>query len=284
MRLGLLGRLLNSELRSEMGLFVRIQRYGWCLTVADDLLNAGEVIQAALERCIATDAPFRRSRHARTFLLPSISGRPAADLFVKYFDPPAGWDRLKSWWRRSRPSRAARMTAVLKAAGFSVPPVLLYGAHRESRQQIIVTARAEGDGPILALRALGGSIGAKRAVLNALGREIGRLHLAGFIHGDLTPFNIRIVTDEPPRFSFIDNDRTRGNVVVGRGHRRLRNLVQLGRFALPGITRTDRMRVFRAYEAALYGRHSRRLERRLAAMLQRRIQHEPELLDSGPRR
>src|SRR5437764_10066388 len=101
MRLGLLWRPLNSQLRSEMGSFVRIQRYGWCLTVAHDFFNAGEVIQAALELCIGTDAPFRRSRHARTFLLPSASGRPAADLFVKYFDPPAGGDRLKSWWRRS---------------------------------------------------------------------------------------------------------------------------------------------------------------------------------------
>lgn len=77
-----------------------------------------------------------------------------------------------------------------------------------------------------------------------------------------------------PRFGFIDNDRTRRNVVVARERHRLRNLVQLGRFALPGITRTDRMRVFRAYEAALYGRHSPSLERRLAAMLRRRLERE----------
>lgn len=164
------------------------------------------------------------------------------------------------------------MTAALRAAGFSVPPVLLHGAHRESHRELVVTARADGDGPILALRGLAGSITAKRGILRALGSEIGRLHLAGFIHGDLTPFNVRIVVDEPLRFAFIDNDRTRRNILFARERHRLRNLVQLGRFALPGITRTDRMRVFRAYEAALHRYHSRSLERRVAAMLRRRMQ------------
>ncbi|MBV8771888.1 MAG: hypothetical protein JO166_06090 [Deltaproteobacteria bacterium] len=259
-----------------MGSLVRTEQHGWRLVIADDFPQSVEVIENVLKLGVGNDAPFRRSRHALTFLLPSASGKAGADLFVKYFDPPAGWKRLKSSWRRSCPSRAARMSEALRAAGFSVPAILLYGAHRESRRQLIVTSRAEGDGPILALRALGGSIAAKRAILRALGTEIGRFHLAGFIHGDLTPFNIRIVTHEPARFAFIDNDRTRRNVVIARGRHRLRNLVQLGRFALPGITRSDRMRVFRAYETALYRRHSRRLERRVAAMLQRRIQREPK--------
>jgi Lipopolysaccharide kinase (Kdo/WaaP) family len=257
-----------------MGALVCIHEHGWRLAVADDLARAPEVIQAALQLADATRLPFRRSRHAVTFLIRSPSGQQEADLFVKYFDPPIGWERLKSWCRRSRPSRTARITSLLRAAGFSVPPVLLHGVHRESHRGLIVTPRADGDGPVLALRGLDGSIAAKRAVLRALGEEVGRLHLAGFIHGDLTPFNIRIVIDEPPRFGFIDNDRTRRNVVIARGRSRLRNLVQLGRLALPGVTGTDRMRVVRAYEAVLYGRHSRSLERRLAAMLRRRTQRD----------
>ena len=207
-------------------------------------------------------------------MLRSPLGRQDADLFVKHFDPPAGWERLKSWFRRCRPSRTERITAALRAAGFFVPPILLHGVHRESRREVIVTARAEGDGPILALRGLNGSIAAKRAVLRALGAEVGRLHRAGFIHGDLTPFNLRILIDEPPRFAFIDNERTRRTVVIARERRRLRNLVQLGRFALAGITHTDRMRVFRAYEAALHRRHSRCRERQAAAMLRRRTERD----------
>jgi Lipopolysaccharide kinase (Kdo/WaaP) family len=255
-----------------MGSLVCIEQGGWRLAVEDSLARAPGVIRAALELADSTRLPFRRSRHASTFLLCSPSGREDADLFVKHFDPPAGWERLKSYSRRSRSSRTARISAALRAAGFSVPPLLLQGVHSETQRELIVTARAEGDGPILALRALGGSVAAKRAVLRALGGEVGRLHLAGFIHGDLTPFNIRIMFGELPRFTFIDNDRTQRNVLIARARRRLRNLVQLGRFALPGITRTDRMRVFRAYEATLHRRHSRSLERKVAAMLRRRTQ------------
>jgi hypothetical protein len=244
---------------------------GWLLAIGDPP-PAPEVIDAVLKLAGSNCVPFRRSRHAATFLLHSPSGNQDADLFVKQLDAPAGLQRLKSWFRRSRPSSTERITAALRAAGFLVPPIVLHGVHRESRRALIVTARAEGDGPILALRGLNGSIAAKRAVLCALGAEVGRLHRAGFIHGDLTPFNIRIVTDEPPRFAFIDNERTRRNVVIARKRRRLRNLVQLGHFALPGITRTDRMRVFRAYEAALNRRHSRSLEHRAAAMLRHRAE------------
>jgi Lipopolysaccharide kinase (Kdo/WaaP) family len=247
-----------------------LEKDEWCLEIADNARCVNELIRAVLHPG-KNGAPFRRSRHAATFLLPSPSGKTEADLFVKYFDPPAGWQRMKGWWRQSRPVRTVRMTAALRAAGFSVAAVLLYGRHRPSRREVLAMSRAEGDGPILALRGLGGAIEAKRTVLRALGSEVGRLHRAGFIHGDLTPFNIRIVVDQPPRFAFIDNDRTLGNVFLGRGRRRLRNLVQLGRFALPGITRTDKMRVFRAYERALYGRHLRRVERKLSTMLRNRV-------------
>jgi len=251
-----------------------VRERGWRLTVANDPMPTPELIRAVLKLADGNCVPFRRSLHAVTFLLRAPSGRQDTDLFVKCFDPPRGWERLKSSFRRSRRSTTERITAALRAAGFFVPPILLHGVHRESRREVIVTARAEGDGPILALRAMEGSIAAKRAVLRALGAEVGRLHRAGFIHGDLTPFNIRTVTDELPRFAFIDNERTCRNPIFAGGRRRLRNLVQLGRFALPGITRTDRMRVFRSYQATLHRRHSRSLERQLAAMLRRRAERE----------
>lgn len=181
-----------------MGSLVRIKQHGWSLAVADDLPDADEAIQIVLALSDSSRVPFRRSRHARTFLVSSTSGKQAADLFVKYFDPPDPWQRLKSWWRGSRSWRTTRTIRALRAAGFYVPPLLLCGAHPKTRREFIVTARAEGDGPILALRGLGSAIAAKRKILSALGREIGRLHLSGFVHGDLTPFNIRIVIDEPP--------------------------------------------------------------------------------------
>src|SRR5579875_1890404 len=249
-----------------------VEQDNWRLYLAEDFPHDQQTIRAILELDSGNRAPFRRSRHARTYLLSGGPGNEHSDLFVKYYDPPAAWKRLKSYWRQSTTFRTARITLALQAAGFSAPPVLLYGTSRSGQRGIIVTRRAEGDGPILALRRLAGAKTAKWTILRALGQEIGRLHRAGFIHGDLTPFNIRIVIDEPPTFTFIDNDRTRRGPLIGRHRHRLRNLVQLGRFPLEGITRTDRMRVFRAYEAALYRCHSRSLERRLAAMIRRRIQ------------
>jgi hypothetical protein len=201
-------------------------------------------------------------------------GDPQADLFVKCFDAPKRLERLKACLRGSRARRAERITASLTSAGFSAPGILLRGMHHESRRELLVTARAEGDGPLMTLNRLNGSIAAKRALLCALGTEIARLHRAGFIHGDLTPFNIRIVVGEAPRFAFLDNERTRRNVVIGRGRHRLRNLVQLGRFALPCLTRTDRMRVFRAYQSALHRGLSRSMTRKAAAMLTRRTRHD----------
>ena len=96
-----------------------------------------------------------------------------------------------------------------------------------------------------------GALESKRALLRALGGEIARLHRAGFIHGDLTPHNIFVGGGVRPRFIFIDHDRTRRAAALGRRRRQLRNLVQLGRFDLEGVTRTDRLRVFRAWADAL---------------------------------
>jgi hypothetical protein len=170
--------------------------------------------------------------------------------------------------RGPRNLQVTRVTAALGAAGLIAPPVLLYGNEAASGREILLTAWAEGEGPF---KALDRAIAHKRAILWALGAEVARLHRAGFVHGDLTPFNLLVVFGEPPRFIFLDHERTRRTLIVGRRRRQLRNLVQLGRFGLPGLTRTDRMRVLHAYAGGL-GRPARmRLRRRAAAMLARRV-------------
>jgi hypothetical protein len=119
-----------------------------------------------------------------------------------------------------------------------------------------------------------GAIDRKRAVLRALGAEIARLHRCGFVHGDLTPFNIFFVPAEPPRFVLIDHERTRRAGLIGRHRQALRNLVQLGRFDLPGLGARDRMRILAGYTALLERRGRRRLTRRVNAMLLRRIRRD----------
>ena len=84
------------------------------------------------------------------------------------------------------------------------------------------------------------------------------------MHGDLVPPNVRVVGE---RFVFLDNDRTRRSALLVRMAGR-RNLVQLGRFVVPGLTLTDRARVLAAYAR---GRGlSRERRRRLARWLVRK--------------
>src|SRR6185312_2974921 len=90
----------------------------------------------------------------------------------------------------------------------------------------------------------------KRELLRALGTEVARLHRASFIHGDLTPYNIFVASGTPVRFSLIDHERTAEPRLMWE-RRRLRNLVQLCRFDLEGMGRTDWLRVIDAYGRAM---------------------------------
>lgn len=74
------------------------------------------------------------------------------------------------------------------------------------------------------------------------------MHLLGIVHGDLLPGNILVDESQPKaKFVFLDNDRTRKLLRTLPVKLVVRNLVQLGRFPLPGITLTDRLRFFKAY-------------------------------------
>jgi hypothetical protein len=143
---------------------------------------------------------------------------------------------------------------------------------------MIVTPRAEGQGPLRTLLSL--DMRSKRLLLKALGQEIARLHRSRFVHGDLTPFNIFFIAEES-RFVFLDHERTRRTKGV-HGRRQLRNLVQLGRFQLPGITGTDRLRLLRAYTSEMERSRQRRVESLVAKMLSRRIRRDGGLERIAP--
>src|SRR5205814_2445217 len=134
-----------------------------------------------------------------------------------------------------------RMARALAARGFGAPEVLL--AAERARAGLLVARDAGGEDLASALARRGLTRVGKRALLRALGAEVARLHAAGFVHGDLVPPNVRVSGD---RLVFLDNDRTRrSRLLVAVGARR--NLVQLGRFVVPGLTLTDRARVLDAY-------------------------------------
>jgi len=185
-----------------------------------------QVDPAACLRAAESEAG-RTSRHARTKRLPTGAGV----LFVKSYPAPGGW----------RATRAFRMGRELVARGFGAPQVVI--AAVRGRAGLLVTRDAGGEDLASALARRSVMRAGKRALLRSLGAEVARLHRAGFVHGDLVPPNVRVRRTE---LVFLDNDRTRRARLlvwlVGR-----RNLVQLGRFVVAGVTATDRARVLAAY-------------------------------------
>jgi len=169
----------------------------------------------------------RASRHARTMRVSTSAGV----LFVKSYPAPGGW----------RATRAFRMGRKLVARGFGAPEVVI--AAVRGHAGLLVTRDAGGEDLASALARRSALRTGKRALLRSVGAEVARLHRAGFVHGDLVPPNVRVRGTE---LVFLDNDRTRrGRLLVWLVARR--NLVQLGRFVVAGVTVSDRARVLAAY-------------------------------------
>jgi hypothetical protein len=184
----------------------------------------------------------RRSRHARTQRV-ELDGRV---VYVKAYPTPDG---QRAW-------RAFRLGEALRRSGLGAPEVLLVG--RRGGAGVLVTQDVGGRSLVEAVAeagAAGQPNAAKWGLLRALGAEIGRLHRLGFVHGDLVPSNVQA---GPRGFVFLDNDRTRRSRVLVWWHGR-RNLVQLGRFVVPGISVSDprRTRVARWLIQATMARRCR---------------------------
>ncbi len=253
--------------------------HGWRIdAVGQWLTNDRQLFEAAASQAVRTiegteGCLYHRSRHAMTYLtqISGPDGNPV-EVYIKAYNAPGRAAALKEMMRGGRAGNVMRMTAALRRAGFSTPALLLAGTHRSSKMTMVAAARADGISlpQLLADCQSAASPMRKRRLLGALGSEVARLHRCGFIHGDLTPFNIFVVSGEPPRFIFLDHDRTRRAFPAGRRYRQLRNLVQLGRFDLAGISNTDRLRVFHAYAAAMQLRRARAIGRRVGSMLARR--------------
>jgi hypothetical protein len=253
----------------------RIERDGWSLLLARALAEVPtrlglELIERALKIAAGSGGePIRRSRHASTY--PIRLGTPldgATEVFVKLLDAPRGLKAVRRLVLRSRAERMQATLDALVAAGFAVAPILMLGDEHGSGRTMMVTARVAGDSLPNFLLRTAGAPERRREVLRALGAEVARLHRAGFIHGDLTPYNIFVASGAPARFSLIDHERTAMARLMWE-RRRLRNLVQLCRFELAGMSRTDRIRIVDAYGNAMGGT-SHRLIRRVAAMLRAR--------------
>ncbi len=251
-----------------------LERRGWRLTVAEAPMLPPELREAVIERALDAaegriEPAVRRSRRATTFRA-ELRGIEGAVVFIKLTDPPAaGW--FARTIKRPRGSRAAAISNSLRAHGLNAPAVVLYGRESRSGRELTVTPRADG---VMITRQLSNpeiDFARKRVLLRAIGAAVARMHRAGFIHGDLTPFNIIANESAPPDITFIDHERTRVARFGSAARQRRRNMVQLARFQLAGVTATDRMRVWQAYAGEL-PRVRRKAElERILRMLKKRI-------------
>src|SRR5262245_50628621 len=175
---------------------------GWKLTLADGRSLPDDQRERLV--ALAIDAAEgrigllrKRSRHAETRIV-TKAGPSGRDLFVKVIDPPRGVAMLKRMVRGSVAAHVAAITGALILDGLRAPPVLLWGTDASDRE-VIVTERAEGS---LLPRRLRDDreCSSRRMLARALGAEIARLHRAGFLHGDLTPFNVIVTHDREPSF------------------------------------------------------------------------------------
>ena len=250
-----------------------IERDGWRISLdfedAVDPAGREAIIGTALEVAAGRGpALLRRSRRGSTYRVSS----KGQDFFVKLIDAPRGFGRLKRWFSPSPAAHIRSISNAIRRAGLNAPAVVLSGRELSSGREIVMTPRARGVMSTRYLRGLSrAEFARKRALLRAIGAEVARLHGARFIHGDLTPFNIIVEDGATPRVWFIDHERTRTTPVVMPDRARLRNLVQLGHFSFPGLSRTDRMRVWSSYAAATVPSRGRAELRRLLRMLSARI-------------
>ncbi len=218
-----------------------------------DLSVAGWV--DAVEHLVATGASLHRSKHADTYRW----ARPGGHVYVKVYRRYRRWTAIKDWFRPSKAVHVQRVSAALAAEGFLVPDVLAAGEERRGfvvRRSFVATAGLGGEpiaARVAALAAAGDAttLRAKRGLLETLGREVARLHAAGVVAGDLVPANVWIALSAADlEVAFLDHDRTRLGRAPAPWSAARRNLVQLNRIVLAGVSTADRLRVYRAYAAA----------------------------------
>jgi hypothetical protein len=180
-----------------------------------------------------------------------VAWQPERGIFYKEFLPRGPLERLKAMLRGSRATRARENGDKLSAAGFSAPENLAWGPLPGGREYLFTRA-VEGDGVTVWLRKhlagrSPGELLRRRRLLRDLGSFIGKLHNAGFIHGDLRPGNVLASEiEEQFRFSLIDNERnTRALPPAEKGLRK--NLMQLNMLVPSDLTRSDRWRFFLAW-------------------------------------
>jgi len=167
-------------------------------------------------------------------------------------------DFIKHLVRASRARRAFKATLMLEKNGFEAPAVVAMGKFKSSffdRGNFLVTLEVENAKQIYQFIPEGQEnltkeqLRAKRELIRAFGRTVGRMHARGIFHGDLKVVNVLARQEKSGwRFFFIDNERTKKFYRLPPWLR-LKNLVQVNMPPRETISSTDQMRFFKDYRS-----------------------------------
>jgi len=173
---------------------------------------------------------------------------------------------LKTVFRLGRGARAVRNEQMMQVAGFLAPETLCWGKHKE--KEYTVSKGVNGITLHAWILQHQYTSAYKRKVLAELGEEVAALHRVGFAHGDLRLGNIMLEnTADHFRFIFIDNERTTLYRKISR-RSIIQNLRQINTDAISLLSKTDRLRIFRAY-ITIYGGFDRDEQKKLIAEIER---------------
>ena len=227
------------------------------------------------------------SKHPQTLQIKAPYGAGGDGLFLKIFHGSSGMSTLKDIFRDSKAIRSMRQAAALARFNFNVPITVAAGEKREHgllRKAFVLTLEVKGQSLPAFLRQHGLGVESmsfceKRNGLKQLALEVRRLHQLGFVHGDLVPTNIFVsrTAEKGNRLFFMDNDRTHRYPKWFPQVFWRRNLVQLNRIPLPGITLQDRVRFLSHY---LGLKEWGNKERRLLSWLERKTRQRRKECDS----
>jgi len=232
----------------------------WRLWVLRDMWS--EALWREVLQQIESERPAKHPQTRRFFY--ASGGR---EFYLKIYHPSGPGGTVKDFFRNSKAVRALKQGCALSELGFHVPLAVAAGEKRDFgilNRAFLLTSAVKGLPLPLYLEGFLGkrdraSLQQKRQWLDRLAIEIRRMHRLGFVHGDLVPSNIVVQAEEAQvAFFFVDNDRTRRYPAWFPQGRWRRNLVQLNRFVLPGISLQDRMRFLKTYLGKPWGRGERR--------------------------
>jgi tRNA A-37 threonylcarbamoyl transferase component Bud32 len=187
-----------------------------------------------------------------------VSG-PDFDVHLKEDRPLGLRGRLRSWLRPRKARREYDLARECHARGVATPSPLAWGVSASTGTSWLVTETVPAAQPLIAVleHQMSGAVEARQLLADVLGAFVARLHAAGVFHHDLHPGNIlvRWPSDGPPQLALIDLHAVRLRNIA----RPLswadceQNLVILNRYFILRASRSDRLRFWRAYSAALGG-------------------------------